>query len=347
MTDFVPTDDFYTPANPQTVEFRLNLIKQYPTYLNAKQQSTNILEGKTKFQLTSRSSFTANGAIAKIINYKNDELLMSTHRGDILSYNIDTIEHKILYNHNNMRVSAISYNPFYDLIVSGAQDGTLLFNRSGQSSQLPAHKDRIVDTQLLNHSPNNLLAISQDKTWSLHDLSKSALLYKQDGYTSGLSSMALSPFDNLFVTATVDEIQFHDLRSGSLLGRSRNIDREPCHAMKVLENGHTLITGGQGKLKVFDLRKMDVSGMNESLITEKLVHQGNLVTSMSLEEGMLVSTGFKDGSVEINSLRNGIVENINENRDTMNIVGDKLLTCKILKNGTILSAGFNAKLNFI
>lgn len=348
MADFVPKDDFYTPANTETVKFRLNLVKKYPTYIKTKQVNNHIFDQKRSFQLTKRSNFTANGAIAKIIEYRQDEILFSTHRGDVSSYNLVTSEYKILYNHNNTRTSAIAYISTGDLIASGAQDGTLLLNKSGAMTQSPVHKERIVDMCSLNYSSNNLITISQDKTWSLHDLNNlSTILYKQDGYTSGLSAMSVSEYDHLLVTATLDEIQMHDLRSGSLLGRSKNMDKEPCHAMKLLGNNHTLVTGGQGKLKIFDLRKININGINDCLIDEKLVHQGNLVTSIDFKDDVLVSTGFKNASVEINTLKNGFIQNINENRESMSIVGDKLLTSKILNNGQILSAGFNSKINFI
>ena len=348
MTDLVPVDDFYTPANLQTINFRLELIKSYPRYIQIKPQRNYRLDGKHTFQLTKRSSFTANGAIAKIVEYKDNQILFSTHRGDISSYNIDTNEYSNVYNHNNTRVSALSYSRDSDLIVSGAQDGTLSLMNSGKLAQFEMHKDRIVDMCSLNHSSNNVLTISHDKTWSLLDLnSGDALLYKQDGYTSGLTAMSLSSFDHLFVTATNDEIQMHDLRSGFLVGRSKNLDKEPCYDMKLLDNNHTLITGGQGKLKIFDLRKLSIDGINDCLLDEKLVHQGNLVTSMDFKDDILVSTGFKDASVEINTLRNGNIENINDHKKDMAIAGDKLLTSKILNDGQILTAGFNSKINFI
>mgnify|MGYP006896521893 FL=1 len=83
------------------------------------------------------------------------------------------------------------------------------------------------------------------------------------------------------------------------------------------------------------------------MLDEKLVHQGNLVTSMDFKDDILVSTGFKDASVEINTLRNGNIENINDHKKDMVIAGDKLLTSKILNDGQILTAGFNSKINFI
>ncbi|CAI8508984.1 unnamed protein product [Hanseniaspora opuntiae] len=68
---------------------------------------------------------------------------------------------------------------------------------------------------------------------------------------------------------------------------------------------------------------------------------------MDLKDDILVSTGFKDASVEINTLRNGNIENINDHKKDMVIAGDKLLTSKILNDGQILTAGFNSKINFI
>lgn len=348
MTDLVPEDDFYTPANLHTINFRLELIKSYPRYIQTKPQRNLSFNGKNTFRLTKRSSFTANGAIAKIVEYKDNQVLFSTHRGDISSCNIDTHDHNTLYNHNNTRVSALSYIRDSDLIVSGAQDGTLSLMKFGKPTQLQIHKDRIVDMCSLNHSSNHALTISHDKTWSLLDLnSNEALLYRQDGYTSALTAMSLSSFDHLLVTATNNEIQMHDLRSGFLVGRSKNLDKEPCHDMKLLNNNYTLIAGGQGKLKIFDLRKLSIDGINDCLLDVKLVHQGNLVTSMDLMDDILVTTGFKDASVEINTLRNGNIENINDNKKDMVIAGDKLLTSTILKDGQILTAGFNSKINFI
>ncbi|KAL6936689.1 uncharacterized protein HGUI_03104 [Hanseniaspora guilliermondii] len=348
MSDLVPVDDFYTPANLETINFRLGLIKNYPRYIQSKPQRNHTFDEKHTFQLTKRSNFTGNGAIAKIVEYEDNQILFSTHRGDVSGYNLDTDEYSTIYNHNNTRVSALSYIKDAGLIVSGAQDGTLSLMKSGKLTQSEIHKDRIVDICSLNHSLNNVLSISHDKTWSLLDLNDyEAPLYKQDGYTSPLTAMSLSCFDHLFITATIDEIQMHDLRSGVLVGRSKNVDKEPCHDMKILNNNHTLIAGGQGKLKIFDLRRLNIDGINDCLIDEKLVHQGNLVTSMDLKDDVLVSTGFKDASVEINTLRNGIIENINDNKKDMVIAGDKLLTSKIMDDGQILTAGFNSKINFI
>ncbi|KAL6926626.1 hypothetical protein ACO0SA_004650 [Hanseniaspora valbyensis] len=339
-------EEFFTPANEEAINFRLDLIKNYPNYIKNRKSVPSIISDEYKnYNLQRISNFTTNGNIAKIINYKDNKKLLSTHKGDISEFNLninpDTCT--TVYNHHNSRVSALEYDVLNDTIISGAQDGTLIVNKN---NEMPIHDDRIINIQRLNFS-HHLISISQDATWSLINYKSCQKLYQQEGYSSPVTALTVSLYDNLLVTADSNEFQLHDLRSGNLISRRTKSSNDPCHSMKLFSDNKQLVVSGRGNLKLFDLRFFD---KNPASVSEILLHSGNIITSMDCKDNIIVTTGFNDGSVVFTGLQNGeLIPTINESSDQKEIVvsDDKLLCCKFNNDGSVYTGGFSSKVGVI
>ncbi|XBW35270.1 hypothetical protein QEN19_000838 [Hanseniaspora menglaensis] len=338
--------EFYTPASKETVDFRVSLIKQYPSFITYRKRISRTSSNSfNNYDLKKLSSFSAKGNIAKIIEYKDGKKLLSTHKGDVAEFSMNEVSdsYNSIYNHHNTRVSALAYDAKDDIIISGGLDGTLIIGASQQEMML--HNDRIVNLQRLNHS-SHLISISHDSTWSLVDYNSCKKLYQQEGYSSPLTALTISLYDNLLVTTDSNEFQLHDLRSGSLISRKTKAKNDTCHAMALLPDNRQLVASGVGNLKLFDLRYFD----EKPALSEILVHSGKVITSLDYKDNTIVTTGFNDGSIEFSNIANGKLTFLKEKNQVAKKVvvsDDKLLCCKIMDDGIVYTGGFGAKVGMI
>lgn len=343
MASISTDEEFFTPASKEIIDFRLNLIKKYPLYIENRKPLPSCCSNEfDEYELKRVSNFTTKGNIAKIINYNSGKMLLSTHRGDIAEFKLEDTSssdvYSVIYNHHNSRVSALEYDEVADTIISGGQDGTLII---GVKNELALHKDRIISIQKLNNS-HHLVSISQDATWALFDYKTCQPLYHQEGYSSPLTALSISLYDNLLATVDTNEIQLHDLRSGNLISRSTKSSSDACHAVTLLPDNRQLVVSGRGNLKLFDIRYLEKS----KPLDEILLHSGNIITSMDYKDNTLASTGFNNGSVEFTEMKStGFSPLINKNSGKSQILAsdDKLLCCKLLEDRSLFTGGFSSK----
>lgn len=347
MVSISTEEEFFTPASKQLIDFRLNLIKKFPFYIvNRSSVPRSAANEYDEHELKRVSNFTTKGNIAKITSYKDGKMLLSTHRGDIAEFKLGHTSaldaYSLIYNHHNSRVSALEYDEVHDTIISGGQDGTLITN---VKSKLDLHKDRIISIQKLTNSPH-LISISQDGTWALVNYETSQPLYHQEGYSSPVTALSVSMYDNLLATVDTNEIQLHDLRSGNLVSRSTKSICDPCHALKLLPDNRRLLVSGKGSLKLFDLRYLE----QKRPLGEILLHSGSIITSMDYKDNVIASTGFEKGSVEFTQLQStGFSPITNKSTGNSQIVAsdDKLLCCKFLENSSLCTGGFSSKVGLL
>lgn len=345
-------EDFYTPALPELIEARKDILKfsiqrgkkrldsqrvaykkTMPEILLERRKFNQDLKG---FSLEGTQVLGTRPISSAQFSNRTENIVAGNWCGEIslLNKNLEIIK---TVNGHEGKVGAAKWTPNDELIVTVGEDGAMnMYNNtlSEVFRRIDGHENRITDLDI--HPSGKYLATSSfDLTWKLWDIERGVELLQQEGHSKELYCVGFQKDGSLVSSAGIDRTAIiWDLRSGrSVLNLKGHI--KPIFAMDWSLDGYTVATGGaDGLIYIWDLR-------NTTSNNHQIAAHNSIVTSLKFDKDRdfsLISAGFdnkintysKDNYIKIGSLEGHT---------------DKILTVDIdNETKTIISGGYDRSL---
>ncbi|KAH3902449.1 uncharacterized protein SCODWIG_02240 [Saccharomycodes ludwigii] len=301
-------EEFYTPAPIELINARKSFIsgsinkkieylmnlKKYVENINSPERQIsmryNILD-KIKTNLEISASYVVSTrpiSNVKIFGENNDKVAISSWAGEVKIGSILDGEYKELarFEHDG-KISGLDVSS--KLVASGSTDGLLKiwdYNSLDLATTLRGHNGRVTKTIFHPNNERYVVSSSHDKTWRLWDVSTTKELQMQEGHFSEISDCSINKFGSLVFSGALDGVGLvWDIRCGTNIASIEH--PKPIYCSDWYSTNNLVTGGGDGMIKVWDLRKLEVPSKN-------IPAHNNIVTDLKIcrDESVMFSTSY-------------------------------------------------------